>query len=699
MRRNSKAAGSILFSLLFATVISLIAFTAPVLAEDSGGTDGHEGPKTVYIHSLEASGTDEDMEGSGVHADPATFEKNYCLSVEQKESTIKAIEEFVSDHISSDMSDLEKYYTLARYENEHVTYDWRFWNGGYNFDYYSHQWDAYGVMVEKNAVCVGIAITYANLCHAADLPCKFVRTDPAVLDHTIAYIPNINGNAYYADVTENMFLMSKNEEAFAPIADKEFAHIKKECTDGSFEYRNKDGDVLSADLKKEGGIYRTYEEWLNEFTWHEGTDKDFLAKYEEHGSGLSPGEEGYYHASYKDFPRQFSDFGKPRTVWFLEDFYQDPEDAASKIKNKELNEQFLIISGIKKNYDCETVEELEETINNEDISIKYFPSAEGDEIIAESTQLTRGTDYQVRFKEYDDSTHEAVLIIEAADGGDYNGSCEIRVKANSSVLTKVPVRRSRLVYNGKEQKLIKEGAAENGTILYAVCKKGDPEPRYYSETIPAKVNAGKYDVWYKVKGDDNHFSMKGQKIEGTAVIKPFSIEFEQAVLSKTAFTYNAKVQKPSVKTVAGKTLKKGTDYTISWSNASSKYAGTYTLTIKGKGNYADTTDATYKINKAANTLRISGKTATVKYSAVKKKAQTLKRSKVIRFDKAGQGKKSYIKLSGNKKIYVGKKTGTVTVKKGLKKGTYKVKVKVKAAGTANYKASGWKTATFKVVVK
>ena len=39
------------------------------------------------------------------------------------------------------------------------------------------------------------------------------------------------------------------------------------------------------------------------------------------------------------------------------------------------------------------------------------------------------------------------------------------------------------------------------------------------------------------------------------------------------------------------------------------------------------------------------------------------------------------------------------MKKGLKKGSYKVKVKVKAMGNANYKASVWKPVTFKVIVK
>ena len=102
--------------------------------------------------------------------------------------------------------------------------------------------------------------------------------------------------------------------------------------------------------------------------------------------------------------------------------------------------------------------------------------------------------------------------------------------------------------------------------------------------------------------------------------------------------------------------------------------------------------------KKANPLKIAGKTATVKYSKLKNKAQTLVVGKVITFTKKGQGKLTYAKVSGNKKITINKKTGKVTVKKGLKKGTYKVTVKVKAAGNANYKAATRKV-SFKIRVK
>ena len=101
------------------------------------------------------------------------------------------------------------------------------------------------------------------------------------------------------------------------------------------------------------------------------------------------------------------------------------------------------------------------------------------------------------------------------------------------------------------------------------------------------------------------------------------------------------------------------------------------------------------VNKKSNTLTAKAKTATVKYSKLKKKNQTIALKKAIAVSKA-QGTVSYTKSSGNKKITVNKKTGKFTVKKGLKKGTYKVKVKVKAAGNSAYNA---KTVTVTVTIK
>ena len=169
-------------------------------------------------------------------------------------------------------------------------------------------------------------------------------------------------------------------------------------------------------------------------------------------------------------------------------------------------------------------------------------------------------------------------------------------------------------------------------------------------------------------------------------------------LSAESFTYNGKVQKPEIQKIGGSTVKEGTDYEVKWSDASSKNAGTYTLTITGKGEYTGSKKMTYKIGKAKNPLAVKGRTAAVKYAKLKNKTQQLSVSKVMKFSAKGKGKMSYVKTSGNKKITINKKNGKVTVGKGLKKGTYKVKVKVKAAGNANYKASAAKTVTFKIKI-
>ncbi len=119
---------------------------------------------------------------------------------------------------------------------------------------------------------------------------------------------------------------------------------------------------------------------------------------------------------------------------------------------------------------------------------------------------------------------------------------------------------------------------------------------------------------------------------------------------------------------------------------------TYTCSVCG----AKKTETLAKIAKYANTLTVKAKKPTVKFARLKKKNQTIALKKWVTISKA-QGKVTCKKSSGNKKITVSK-TGKITVKKGLKKGTYKVKIKVTAAGNANYKAKT-KTVTVKITVK
>ena len=83
---------------------------------------------------------------------------------------------------------------------------------------------------------------------------------------------------------------------------------------------------------------------------------------------------------------------------------------------------------------------------------------------------------------------------------------------------------------------------------------------------------------------------------------------------------------------------------------------------------------------------------------LKKAKKKVPYTSVITFTNRGQGTLIFKKKSGNKKIKISK-AGMVTIKKKLRKGTYKIKVKVTAAGNSNYKSSSTKTVTFKIKVK
>ncbi|MBQ7597630.1 MAG: InlB B-repeat-containing protein [Clostridia bacterium] len=62
-----------------------------------------------------------------------------------------------------------------------------------------------------------------------------------------------------------------------------------------------------------------------------------------------------------------------------------------------------------------------------------------------------------------------------------------------------------LTYTGSEQALINAGAAEGGTMYYAVTTTDTtPADDAFTASIPAAAETGSYYIWYKVVGDSNH---------------------------------------------------------------------------------------------------------------------------------------------------------------------------------------------------
>ena len=137
-------------------------------------------------------------------------------------------------------------------------------------------------------------------------------------------------------------------------------------------------------------------------------------------------------------------------------------------------------------------------------------------------------------------------------------------------------------------------------------------------------------------------------------------------LSATTYTYNGKVQKPSVtvKDSKGKALKNGTDYTVSYPKGM-KNVGKYTVKVTLKGNYSGSKSMTYNINpkgtsvskvKAAKKgFKVTWKkqaTQTTGYQVQYSTSSKFKKAKTVTISKNKTTFKSVSKLSTKKKYYV-----------------------------------------------
>lgn len=165
-------------------------------------------------------------------------------------------------------------------------------------------------------------------------------------------------------------------------------------------------------------------------------------------------------------------------------------------------------------------------------------------------------------------------------------------------------------------------------------------------------------------------------------------------------TYNGKAQTQNLTVTSlsgGTAMAEGADYIVTYSDNIN--AGTAKVTVTGKGSYNGTVTKTFRIKKAANGLAVTKKTAKLKAKKLKKKSQKLPASKVMTISGAN-GTLSCRILSVSKKkckkYFKMDQAGNLTVKKKLKKGTYKIKTRVTAAGDANHDAA---TREVKFVVK
>ena len=111
-----------------------------------------------------------------------------------------------------------------------------------------------------------------------------------------------------------------------------------------------------------------------------------------------------------------------------------------------------------------------------------------------------------------------------------------------------------------------------------------------------------------VKGSKHKECTVCKKVLETAEIPALSrisISKASVTLSTSTYAYDGKAKKPGVTVkLNGKTLKNGTDYTVSYSNNTK--VGTAKVTITGKGNYTGLVSKTYSIKNNFKKATVSG---------------------------------------------------------------------------------------------
>ena len=181
---------------------------------------------------------------------------------------------------------------------------------------------------------------------------------------------------------------------------------------------------------------------------------------------------------------------------------------------------------------------------------------------------------------------------------------DVTVTVNKADAVAATVTANNRTYDGTEKSLVTvSGKATGGTMRYALGTTTEATEEY-TTSIPTAINAGSYYVWYKLDGDDNHNSTEPVNVEVTISPEVKNIADCQITAKDRVYTGEAITPKVTVK-YNDKTLKVGTDYTLSYSKKL-KAIGTATVTVKGMGSFTGFQKVSFRINPEGTGLGFIG---------------------------------------------------------------------------------------------
>lgn len=306
------------------------------------------------------------------------------------------------------------------------------------------------------------------------------------------------------------------------------------------------------------------------------------------------------------------------------------------------------------------------------VSYTYDGSAkEPKAVVKDGSDIIGDAEYNVVYSDNTDAGKATVTITDKP-GGNYTvtGSATFVINKADIVFNPAPSAAT-LTYDGTAHELLVPGTTTGGTVLYAL----NSATSTFTDAIPTGVNAGSYNVYYKVTGDKNHNDLPVQgPVAVTIGRKPLTALTIE--LTPDSFRYDGEAHLPTVTVKDGDTALPASEYAWACNVSDPKDGGTYTITVSDKtgGNYdltgvvAPNNAKTFTIGKAPQVeLVIEGKPEQVCYGDT----FTLTTS-----GGSGTGGLTWATVGGNADIDT---DGNVTIK-----GVGEATINVVKAGDTNY---------------
>lgn len=202
-------------------------------------------------------------------------------------------------------------------------------------------------------------------------------------------------------------------------------------------------------------------------------------------------------------------------------------------------------------------------------------------------KFKNGTDYTLSYK---NNTKIGTATVTVKGKGKLSGTRSVTFKINAK-----PIKNAVITYNNS---LTYNGSALSPAVTVKYGNTTLKKNTDYTVAYSNNVNAGTGTI-----------TITGKGIYGGSVKKTFTIKrlgISATAVSGTgnkAYTGSAIKPVPAVK-VGGRTLKNGTDFTVSYKNNTEP--GTATLSVTGKGNYSGSVSKTFKITaRAINDVEVT----------------------------------------------------------------------------------------------